>query len=211
MRCRRSSAIKRLHWFHILVDGDARFDDDVAGRSWFAYIDERLNGVGPPQARPQPLAANRDKQPGDILFDVMETRLPPPVIGPVSRRSLEYARLWKSAQRHTDKPMKFGAISAQEVEALIVNEHYLGDRRRPVMDLSVTMNEEYHELADAGCPSFSSRNRVACKSPASSHDPVMTPAFYVEAFNREVRGLQEKAEVWVSHLLGQPRRAARRA
>ena len=36
----------------ILVDGDARFDNDVAGRSWFAYVTERLNGVGPPEARP---------------------------------------------------------------------------------------------------------------------------------------------------------------
>src|ERR1700754_3391315 len=63
----------------ILVDGDARFDNDVAGRSWFAYVTERLNGVGAPDARPQPLSANRDKQPGDILFEVMETRLPPTV------------------------------------------------------------------------------------------------------------------------------------
>src|SRR5271156_3351751 len=45
----------------ILVDGDARFDNDVAGRSWFAYATERLNGVGVPQARSQHLTANRDK------------------------------------------------------------------------------------------------------------------------------------------------------
>ena len=32
----------------ILVDGDARFDDDVAGRQWIAYPEERLAGLGPP-------------------------------------------------------------------------------------------------------------------------------------------------------------------
>jgi 5-methyltetrahydropteroyltriglutamate--homocysteine methyltransferase len=45
----------------ILVDGDARFDNDVAGRSWFAYATERLKGVGAPTAQSQPLTANRDK------------------------------------------------------------------------------------------------------------------------------------------------------
>jgi 5-methyltetrahydropteroyltriglutamate--homocysteine methyltransferase len=187
----------------ILVDGDARFDNDVAGRSWFAYVTERLNGMGPPEARPQPLSANRDKQPGDILFEVMETRLPPMVIGPVSRRSLEYARLWKSAQRRTDKPMKFGSISAQEVEALIVNDFYKS-RRDLVMDLSATFNEEYHELANAGCPVIQLEEPALHESIGIVDDPVMTAEFYVEAFNREVRGLREKTEIWCHTCWGSP-------
>lgn len=187
----------------ILVDGDARFDNDVAGRSWFAYATERLNGVGAADARPQPLSANRDKRPGDILFEVMETRLPPTVIGPVSRRSLEYARLWKSAQRRTDRPMKFGGISAQEVEALIVNDFYKS-RRDLVMDLSVTFNEEYHELADAGCPVIQIEEPALHEVIGIVDDPIMTPDFYVEAFNREVRGLSEKTEVWCHTCWGSP-------
>jgi 5-methyltetrahydropteroyltriglutamate--homocysteine methyltransferase len=187
----------------ILVDGDARFDNDVAGRSWFAYATERLNGVGAPDARPQPLSANRDKRPGDILFEVMETRLPPTVIGPVSRKSLEYARLWKSAQRRTEKPMKFGGISAQEVEALIVNDFYKS-RRDLVMDLSVTFNEEYHELADAGCPVIQIEEPALHEVIGIVDDPIMTPDFYVEAFNREVRGLGEKTEVWCHTCWGSP-------
>ena len=35
----------------ILVDGDARFDDDVAGRQWIAYPEDRLAGLGPPELR----------------------------------------------------------------------------------------------------------------------------------------------------------------
>ena len=187
----------------ILVDGDARFDNDVAGRSWFAYATERLNGVGVPQARSQHLTANRDKVPGDILYEVMETRLPPAAIGTVSRKNLEYARLWKTAQKRTDKPMKFGGISAQEVEALIVNEFYK-DRRALVMDLSSTFNDEYHELADAGCPIIQIEEPALHEVIGISNDPVMTPDFYVEAFNREVSGLRKKAEVWCHTCWGSP-------
>lgn len=187
----------------ILVDGDARFDNDVAGRSWFAYATERLNGVGAPQARSQPLTANRDKTPGDILYEVMETRLPPTTVGPVSRKNLEYAQLWRAAQKRTNKPMKFGGISAQEVEALIVNDFYK-DRRELVMDLSSTFNDEYHELADAGCPIIQIEEPALHEITGISHDPVMTPDFYVEAFNREVRGLREKTEVWCHTCWGSP-------
>jgi 5-methyltetrahydropteroyltriglutamate--homocysteine methyltransferase len=187
----------------ILVDGDARFDNDVAGRSWFAYATERLNGVGLPQARSQPLTANRDKAPGDILYEVMETRLPPTVVGPVSRKNLEYAHLWRAAQKRTDRPMKFGGISAQEVEALIVNDFYK-DRRDLVMDLSSAFNEEYHELADAGCPIVQIEEPALHEVTGISHDSVMTPDFYVEAFNREVRGLREKAELWCHTCWGSP-------
>lgn len=187
----------------ILVDGDARFDNDVAGRSWFAYTTERLHGVGAPEARSQPLSSNRDKQPGDILFEVMETRLPPVVIGPVSRRCLEYARLWKSAQRRTDKPMKFGGISAQEVEVLLTNDYYKS-RRDLVMDLSTAFNEEYHELADAGCPAIQIEEPALHEVIGIHDDPILTPEFYVEAFNHEVRGLRDKTEVWCHTCWGSP-------
>lgn len=187
----------------ILVDGDARFDNDVGGRSWFAYVTERLNGVGDFDARRQPLASNRDKMPGDILFEIMETRLPPLVTGPVSRRDLEYARLWKSAQRYSDRPVKFGGISAQIVESLINDRHY-GDRRQLVETLSETLNEEYHELADAGCPIIQVEEPSVHETAGIYEDATMTPQFYVEAFNREVAGLRAKTEVWCHTCWGSP-------
>ena len=192
----------------ILVDGDARFDNDVAGRSWFAYATERLNGVSVPHARSQPLTANRDKVPGDILFEVMETRLPPTAIGPVSRKNLEYVRLWRTAQKRTSKPMKFGGISAQEVEALILNDYYK-DRRELVMDLSSTFNEEYHDLADAGCPIIQIEEPALHEVIGISNDRIMTPEFYVEAFNREVEGLRKLRSG--ATLAGAARRPACRA
>lgn len=187
----------------VLVDGDARCDNDVAGRAWFAYVGERLNGVGEPDLRPQPLASNRDKVPGDILFEVMETRLPPAVTGPVSRRHLEYARLWKAAQRMTEKPVKFGGVSAQLLEAVLSNQYYK-DRRELVMDLSKTLNEEYHELADAGCPIVQIEEPSLHETTGIIDDPIMTPEFYVSAFNEEVKGLREKTEVWCHTCWGSP-------
>jgi 5-methyltetrahydropteroyltriglutamate--homocysteine methyltransferase len=124
-------------------------------------------------------------------------------VGPVSLKNLEYAQLWRTAQKRTDRPMKFGGISAQEVEALIVNEFYK-DRRELVMDLSSTFNEEYHELADAGCKIIQIEEPALHEVTGISHDRVMTPDFYVEAFNREVRGLREKAEVWCHTCWGSP-------
>jgi len=187
----------------ILVDGDARFDADVAGRSWFAYVTERLKGFDKPDLRPQPLTSNRDKEPGDILFEVMETRLMPVVTGPVSRGNLEYPRLWKSAQRYSAKPVKFGGISAQLVEALVTDAHY-GDRRELTMAISETLNAEYHDLADAGCPIIQVEEPSLHETAGIVDDPVMTLDFYVDAFNREVAGLKGKTEVWCHTCWGSP-------
>jgi 5-methyltetrahydropteroyltriglutamate--homocysteine methyltransferase len=187
----------------ILVDGDARFDNDVGGRSWFAYVMERLKGIGDPDPRLQVLTSNRDKEPGDILFEVMETRLTPMVTGPVSRGALEYARLWRSAQRFSDKPVKFGGISAQLVEALLAN-HYYESRRDLAMTLSDTLNQEYHDLADAGCQVIQVEEPSIHETTGIVEDSVMTPDFYVAAFNREVAGLRDKAEVWCHTCWGSP-------
>lgn len=187
----------------ILTDGDARFDNDVGGRSWFAYVVERLNGIGEPDSRVQALASNRDKEPGDILFEIMETRLSPLVVGPVSRNHLEYARLWRSAQRFSTKPVKFGGVSAQLLEAIITNSYYK-DRRELVMDLSATLNEEYHELADAGCPVIQVEEPSLHETVGIIEDKILTPKFYVEAFNREVAGLRSKAEIWCHTCWGSP-------
>ncbi len=60
----------------ILVDGDSRFDMDVAGRSWLAYVGERLKGLSPGELRQQLIASNRDKQPGDILLKWSNSAVP---------------------------------------------------------------------------------------------------------------------------------------
>lgn len=185
----------------ILVDGDARFDDDVAGRQWIAYPEERLAGLGPPELRTYPI--HQGRQPGEFMYEVMETRMPRAVIGEVGPGPLEYDRIWQTAQASTDKPVKFGAISAQLLEASINNDFY-PDRRRLVMDLSEIMNEEYHRLADAGCPVIQVEEPAIHGIAGTEPGTMLDAGFYVEAFNREVAGLRDKTEVWCHTCWGSP-------
>src|SRR5689334_15627644 len=125
----------------LLTDGDARCDCDVGGRSWFSYATERLQGLEGYHVGRGRTASSRDKAAGDIMFEVLETRVLPNVTGPVRRGPLEYSRVWKVAQRQTRKPVKFGAISGQMVATGVHDVHFK-NRRDLIMALSATMNEE---------------------------------------------------------------------
>ncbi len=187
----------------IVTDGDSRFDDDFAGRSWFAYVLERIGGMTEPHVSKHSTAAARDKRPGDIMYEVVETRLPPYVDGPVTRGPLEYARAWRSAQSLTTKPVKIGGISAGLVEGMTVNRHYK-DRRDLIIDLSAVLNAEYHDLADAGAPVIQIEEPAIHGRVGIVDDPILTPEFYVKAFNAEVEGLRAKTEVWCHTCWGSP-------
>ena len=186
----------------LLTDGDARCDCDVGGRSWFSYATERLQGLEGHHVGRGRTASSRDKTAGDIMFEVLETRVLPNVTGHVHRGPLEYSRVWKVAQRQTRKPVKFGAISGQMVATGVHDEHYK-NRRDLIMALSATMNEELVELADAGCPVIQVEE-PAIHGMVGVDDKEVTGDFLVEAFNREVRGLREKAEVWCHTCWGNP-------
>jgi methionine synthase II (cobalamin-independent) len=186
----------------LLTDGDARCDCDVGGRSWFSYAAERLDGLAGHHMGRGRTASSRDKGPGDIMFEVLETRVLPNVIGPVRRGPLEYARVWKAAQRLTRKPVKFGAISGQML-ATGVNDRHYKDRRELIMALSATMNEELHDLAAAGCPVIQVEE-PAIHGMVGVDDNEVTGDFLVDAFNAEVKGLRAKAEVWCHTCWGNP-------
>jgi 5-methyltetrahydropteroyltriglutamate--homocysteine methyltransferase len=186
----------------LLTDGDARCDCDVGGRSWFGYPAERLTGLESFHLGRGRTASSRDKGPGDIMFEVLETRVLPKVTGQISRGALEYARIWKTAQRLTRKPVKFGAISGQMVATSVHDAHYK-DRRQLMMALSETMNEELSELADAGCPVIQ-LEEPAIHGMVGVDDKEVTSDFLVEAFNREVKGLRGRTEVWCHTCWGNP-------
>jgi 5-methyltetrahydropteroyltriglutamate--homocysteine methyltransferase len=137
------------------------------------------------------------------MFEVLEGRVLPEVTGPIKRGPLEYARLWKTAQRLTRAPVKFGAISSQ-VLAGGLHDNYYRDRRKLLMDMSSMMNEELHELADAGCPVVQIEEPSIHGTVGIIDDKEWTGDFLVEAFNREVRGLRDKAEVWCHTCWGNP-------
>lgn len=186
----------------LLTDGDARCDCDVAGRSWFSYAAERLDGLAGHHVGRGRTASSRDKGAGDIMFEVLETRVLPNVTGPVRRGPLEYARVWKTAQRLTRKPVKFGAISGQML-ATGVNDRHYKDRRELIMALSAAMNEELHDLATAGCPVIQVEE-PAIHGMVGVDDKEVTGDFLVDAFNAEVKGLRAKAEVWCHTCWGNP-------
>jgi 5-methyltetrahydropteroyltriglutamate--homocysteine methyltransferase len=186
----------------LLTDGDARCDCDVGGRSWFSYAAERLEGLEGHHVGRGRTASSRDKAAGDIMFEVLETRVLPNVTSAVRRGPLEYARVWKVAQRLTRKPVKFGAISGQML-ATGVNDRHYRDRRDLIMALSTAMNQELLDLADAGCPVIQVEE-PAIHGMVGVDDKEVTGDFLVEAFNAEVKGLRAKTEVWCHTCWGNP-------
>jgi methionine synthase II (cobalamin-independent) len=187
----------------LFTDGDARCDADVAGRSWFGYVAERLGGLGGFSVGSMAMGSNLGKRAGDIMMEVIETRVLPRVVGPVMPGPLEYAHVWKIAQRMAPRPVKFGAISAQTFERGLHNDHYR-DRRDLIAELADIMNREYHALADAGCPVIQVEEPAVHMVAGSSNPHDLPVDFYVDAFNREVRGLRERAELWCHTCWGNP-------
>ena len=100
---------QELAGLDIVTDGDCRFDDDVGGQSWTGYPPNHMSGFD--QDNPLPTPAGRGGvwfARGHILHDYLESRVMPPIVGPVGRGNLQYAAMWKTAQRFTERPVKFG-------------------------------------------------------------------------------------------------------
>jgi 5-methyltetrahydropteroyltriglutamate--homocysteine methyltransferase len=187
----------------IVSDGEMRFDMDVGGRSWFGYPFDRMTGLAP-QARgtqpPRTGFAGRTGDPADILSEFMDTMLPPQVVGPVGAGDLHYDAVWKVAQRLTDKPVKVGSCTGQMLDRQSVNRFYR-DRRESMMAFSEALNEEYHRLADAGAAVIQLEEPCVHGSATLPDAPL---DLYVEALNREVRGLRGKTELWCHTCWGNP-------
>jgi 5-methyltetrahydropteroyltriglutamate--homocysteine methyltransferase len=192
----------------IVSDGEMRFDADIGGRSWFGYLFDRMDGLEPAvgnDARaigtPRPAFRARAAQAGDILAEFVQTLRPPQVVGPVGAGSLQYAAVWKVAQKLTDAPIKFGSCCGQMIERQSKNRFYK-DRKDAVFAFSDALNEEYHRLADAGCQVIQVEEPCLHGSQGVQQDVPFE--VYVEAFNREVKGLRAKTEVWCHTCWGNP-------
>ncbi len=185
----------------ILTDGDARFDLEVGGRSWFFYAIERLNGIAGFRDSSHFLEY-ADFKPGHILYEVQEAYHPPAVVGKITRGPLHYSAIWKTAQKMTDRPVKFGAISATCLPMMLWNEHYKNDQDM-VMDIAAAMNEELKEVAAAGCPLIQveepPHHFACCATPPATDKDL---EFFTKAFNREVEGVN--TEIWAHTCWGNP-------
>jgi 5-methyltetrahydropteroyltriglutamate--homocysteine methyltransferase len=135
----------------ICTDGDARFDNEVGGYSWFSYAIARMGGIDTGGAwRPASANLGLAYKRGHILHDGLEARINPTIVGPVTRGALQYTPMWKVAQRLTTKPIKFGTIVA-ELVGLAVRDNFYKSRRERILAIAEALNAELHELADAGC------------------------------------------------------------
>ncbi|MFI4960893.1 MAG: uroporphyrinogen decarboxylase family protein [Hyphomicrobiales bacterium] len=188
----------------IVTDGDAHFDSDVGGQSWTNYPPRHMGGF---DKNPQPTPAGKGGlmfPPGHILHDYLESRVMPGINGPVSRGDLQYAAMWKTAQRMTKKPVKFGTIGPELVAFAVQDKHYKSIKDR-ILAITEALNEELHSLADAGCPVIQFEEpQIHLLSIRKIVDDVINPAFSVDVFNRTVKGLRAKTEVWCHTCWGNP-------
>jgi 5-methyltetrahydropteroyltriglutamate--homocysteine methyltransferase len=143
-----------------------------------------------------------DKGPGDLMWEVIETRMTPPVEGKIGATALELDRAYKAIAGMTDRPVKIGSISAQILALMLTDEHYR-DRHKLLLDLSAALNREYHALADAGAPLLQIEEPAIHQVIADPHATIK-PAQWVDAFNIEVAGLRAKCEVWCHTCWGSP-------
>jgi 5-methyltetrahydropteroyltriglutamate--homocysteine methyltransferase len=75
----------------IVTDGDARFDNDVGGMSWFQYPARRFKGLaGGDYYRTRKAYGGTAK--GDIIFEVMESRVMPRCVEKIERMRDQLAR-----------------------------------------------------------------------------------------------------------------------
>jgi 5-methyltetrahydropteroyltriglutamate--homocysteine methyltransferase len=189
----------------IVTDGDCRFDQDIGGQSWTSYPPHHMAGFETTHPKLAAVGAGGIAFPrGHILHDYLEARVMPKLVGPVGRGEMQYAELFKAAQRMTPKPVKFGTVTPELVAFAVQDEHYksLPDR---IMALSDAFNAELHDLADAGCPVIQMEEpQIHLLAARGYKDPVITPEFMLTVFNNTVKGLRAKTEVWCHTCWGNP-------
>jgi 5-methyltetrahydropteroyltriglutamate--homocysteine methyltransferase len=188
----------------VVTDGDCRFDADVAGHNWFSYAPLRMSGFSGASFYKGGGKAGFPHKPGHILHDVLETRMMPDLTGPVGRGTLQYTAVWKAAQRFTTRPVKFGTIMPELIAMAVRDLHYK-DLRKAILAISDALNEELHELADAGCKVIQMEEpQIHLLAAKGLVDKVLNPDFMVEVFNNTVRGLRKKTEIWCHTCWGNP-------
>jgi 5-methyltetrahydropteroyltriglutamate--homocysteine methyltransferase len=196
---------QELAGLDIVTDGDARFNHDVGGQSWTRYPPQHMDGFDRTNPRLARAGAGGLAFPrGHILHDYLEARVMPKIVGEIGRGDLQYTEMWKAAQRLTMRPVKFGTVTP-ELIAFAVQDEYYKDMPSRIMAISDALNEELHDLADAGCPVIQMEEpQIHLLAARGIVDDVINPVFMVEVFNNTVKGLRDKTEVWCHTCWGNP-------
>jgi 5-methyltetrahydropteroyltriglutamate--homocysteine methyltransferase len=196
----------------ILTTGDYHLDEDVAGRSWHHYPLQRWQGLEHEELQTRNTRSPLLSYPvGTMLDSIYKTWRWPRVVGKVEhdpKNPLEYAKIWRMSQQAaaSGKPVKFGTCSAQVLGFFLdshTEQYDLDDKQQLIWDMAEAMNVELKQLAASGCKVIQieepTLHFIAC------YYPEMTEFidFLVEAFNREVDGLDD-VEVWIHTCWGNP-------
>ena len=128
----------------------------------------------------------------------------PKIVGPIGRGEMQYAEIWKAAQRLTPKPVKFGTVTPELVAFAVQDGHYKDIPER-IWAMAEAFNEELHDLADAGCPVIQMEEpQIHLLAARGYVDTVINPEFMLKVFNNTVKGLRAKTEVWCHTCWGNP-------
>ena len=189
----------------IVTDGDCRFDQDVGGQSWTSYPPHHMSGFDATHPKLAKVGAGGIGFPrGHILHDYLEARVMPKIVGPLGPGEMQYAEIWKAAQRLSAKPVKFGTVTPELVAFAVQDEHYK-DLPSRILAMSDAFNQELHDLADAGCPIIQMEEpQIHLLAARGYKDPVINPEFMLQVFNNTVKGLRAKTEVWCHTCWGNP-------
>ncbi len=187
----------------IVTDGDARFDTDVGGMSWFQYPARRFKGLaGGDYYRTRKGYGGTAK--GDIIFEVMESRVMPRAVARIERGPLQYSSLWKVAQGMTVRPVKFGTITPELIGTSVGNDYY-SSQEELLRDISAAMRDELRELAGAGCAIIQMEEpNIHLVGVQRGGGAQLDVEFFVEIFNNTVKGLRDLTEVWCHTCWGNP-------
>lgn len=189
----------------ICTDGDAHYDDEVGGASWQTYAPFHMAGFDTPNPEQSVYKVGAVAFPrGHILHDFLEARCMPRINGPVGPGNLQFAAMWKTAQRLTPKPVKFGTITPELLSASVGDDYYKDPVER-TMALSDALHQELTTLADAGCPV------IQLEEPQIHMTPIRGKMFgklgveeLIGIFNNTVKGLRDKTEIWCHTCWGNP-------
>ncbi len=200
-----SAVLSDQQWagLDILTNGDYHLDADLGGRSWHAYMLQRLDGVS--EFELEQTDQRWTFPTGTILNEIMRGWRFRSVVGKVGPRiPLEYAKIWRIAQARSERPVKFGAITADAPTSVLVldTDVYSDDKRELLWDMAAVVNAELRELAAAGCEVIQIEDPdIHTRAAYGADDETLD--FLVDLYHRQVEGLDD-VELWIHTCWGNP-------
>jgi 5-methyltetrahydropteroyltriglutamate--homocysteine methyltransferase len=187
----------------IVTNGDYHLDADLAGRSWFSYPTERLNGMSERMLETTnpmwsyPAGTWLNEIVGGWKYGLVVDKVSP-------KLPLEFAKIWRVTQSRAERPVKFGTISADLASAVLNlgTDVYDDDKRDLMWDIATIINAELRELAAAGCKVIQIEEPALHSTAAYTQDKDVLD-FLVDLYNHHVEGLDD-AEIWIHTCWGNP-------